>query len=94
MRTLVSKHKNLPKEFKCSWGDKSNLHLLKKDLSNAENLKMAMERFPMLEKLVNRYEFSLQEIERCRKECHNYVFSERDEIWQLKEFFRHWLIRL
>ena len=53
---------------------------------------MAIRKFPILKKLVKKYKFSLQEIERCRKECHEFVFSEGEEIWQLKEFFRHWLM--
>ena len=92
MSTLFNKHKDLSKELNCSWGDEDDLHLLKKDLSINENLTMAMTRFPMLEKLVKKYKFSLQEIERCRKECHEFVLSEGEEIWQLKKFFRHWLI--
>ena len=64
------------------------------DLSNNENLTIAMNRFPILEKLVKKYKFSLQEIERCRKECNQFVFSESEGIWELKEFFRHWTLWL
>lgn len=94
MITIFDRNKDLSKELNCSWGDKDDLDLLKKDLSVTENLTMAMNRFPMLKKLVKKYRFSLQEIERCRKECNEFVFSEGDEIWQLKEFFRHWLLPL
>lgn len=94
MISMFSKQKDLSKEFNCSWGDKGDLHLLKKDLSIDENLTIAMGRFPILEKLVKKYKYSLEEIERCRKECQEFVFSEGEEIWQLKEFFRHWLLRL
>ena len=89
---LFSKQKDLSKELNCSWGDKGDLHLLQKDLSIDENLTMAMGRFQILKKLVKKYKYSLEEIERCRKECHKFVFSEGKEIWQLKEFFRYWLL--
>lgn len=89
---LFKKHKDLSEELNCSWGNRDDLHLLEKDLSIEENLTMAMNRFPMLEKLVNKYKFSLQEIERCRKECCYYVFSDKNEILQLKEFFSYWLL--
>ena len=90
--TIFSKHQDLSEKLNCSWGDKDDLYLLKKDLSNNTNLSMAIRKFPILKKLVKKYKFSLQEIERCRKECHEFVFSEGEEIWQLKEFFRHWLM--
>ena len=92
MNTVFSKYQDLSGKLNCSWGDKGDVHLLKKDLSIDENLTMAMRKFPILKKLVKEYKYSLQEIERCRKECNEFMFSERDEIWQLKEFFGHWLM--
>ncbi len=91
MRTLFSKPIDLSKELNCSWGDKGDVHLLEKDLSIDENLKMAMERFPMLEKLVKKHNFSSQVIEAYKQECYIFVCSESEEFCQLKEFFRHWL---
>ncbi len=92
MGKLFDKQKDLSTELNCSWGNKDDLHLLENDLSIIKNLTMAMDHFPMLKKLVNKYNFPLQEIERCKKECHEFVLSEEDGIWQLKEFFRHWLL--
>lgn len=94
MGSILKIHKELSKELNCSWGNKENLYLLKKDLSVQENLDAAMQKFPMLKKLVNEYKFPLEEIERCRKECSQFVFSEEKSIWQLKEFFGYWLIKL
>ena len=92
--TLNLEHDDLSKKLNCSWGDRMDVHLLKKDLSNNENLTIAMNRFPILEKLVKKYKFSLHEIERCRNECNQFVFSESEGIWELKEFFRHWTLWL
>ncbi len=94
MITVFSKSQDLSKEFNCSWGNKDDLYLLKKDLSIKENLSMAMQKYPILKKLVKKYNYSLQEIEKCKKECNEFVFSDKEEIWQLKEFFRHWLLSL
>ena len=92
--TLYLEPHDLSKELNCPWGDRSNKHLLQKDLSVEENLNAAMESFPILKKLVKKHKFSLQEVERCRKECNTFVFSEEHEISQLKEFFRHWVLFL
>ncbi len=91
---LFKKRKDLSEKLNCSWGDKDDLYLLKKDLSIDENLKAAMNQFPMLKKLVEKYKFSSKRVERCKRECNNFVFSEGNGIWQLKEFFRHWLMSL
>ncbi len=94
MATIFIRHPDLSEKLNCSWGDKDDLYLLKEDLSKKKNLSMAMRKFPVLEKLVKKYKYSLQEIERCRKECHILDLSDEEKIWQLKEFFRHWLMFL
>lgn len=85
---------DLSKELNCSWGNKEDLHLLQEDLSIEENLTMAMNRFPILKKLIKEYKIPLQEIERCRNEYYIFNLSEGDDLWMLKEFFRHWLMKL
>ena len=94
MATIFIRHPDLSEKLNCSWGDKDDLYLLKEDLSKKKNLSMAMRKFPVLEKLVKKYKYSLQEIERCRKECNEFVFSDGEGIYQLKEFFRHWFMYL
>ena len=90
MNIIFSKSKDLDKKLKCSWGDKEYAYLLKEDLSIEENLNKAIEHFPMLKKLVEENKFSPEEVQRCNMECFNFVPAEKDEIWDLKEFFRHW----
>lgn len=92
MNIIFSKSKDLDKKLNCSWGDKENAHLLKEDLSVEENLNKAIEHFPMLKKLVEENKFSPEEVQRCNKECLCFVPAEKDEIWDLKEFFRHWYV--
>lgn len=94
MSSLFYKPKHLAKKLHCSWGNPDYLYMLKKDLSSPENLSLAKAQFPMLKKLVNKYKISPKEVERCRAECNILVFSERKEIKDLKEFFRHWLMFL
>ncbi len=91
---IFHQHQDLSEKLNCSWGNKGDLYLLEEDLSNNANLSKAMRKFPILKKLVKKYKYSLQEIERCRKECNEFLFSEGEEIWQLKEFFRHWFMYL
>ena len=92
MNIIFSKHKNLDEELNCPWGDKENAYLLKEDLSVQENLNKAIEYFPMLKKLVEENKFLPEEVQRYSQECLSFVFAENDEIWQLKEFFRHWYV--
>lgn len=92
MDIIFSKSKELDKKLNCSWGDKENAYLLKEDLSVEENLTKAIEHFPMLKKLIEENKFSPEEVQRCNKECLNFVPAENDAIWDLKEFFGHWYV--